>query len=280
MCSTRANVAAMLALMKVYLSVDIEGVVGIAAWEEARKEHADYPPFRDRMAREAAAACEGALAAGASELLVKDAHGSGRNLRPDDLPAPARLIRGWSGHPSCMLQELDGSFDAVVLVGWHGPAAAGDNPLAHTLSSRTLAEVRLDGVRCSEFRLHALFAAELGVPVVLVAGDTGLCAEVRETNAAIATVPTLRGFGASTLSEHPATVLEQLRDGVRAALTSDRAACRLEPPSAPELVVRYKDQALAYRKAFYPGAELVAPTEVRLQAASMFEAMRFLMFAT
>ena len=96
MCSTRANVAAMLALMKVYLSVDIEGVVGIAAWEEARKEHADYPPFRDRMAREAAAACEGALAAGASELLVKDAHGSGRNLRPDDLPAPAADVQAYA----------------------------------------------------------------------------------------------------------------------------------------------------------------------------------------
>jgi D-amino peptidase len=280
MCSTGAPRPAMLGGMKVYLSVDIEGVVGITAWEEARKEHPDYPPFRDRMAAEAAAACEGALAAGAAELLVKDAHGSGRNLRPDDLPAPARLIRGWSGHPSCMLQELDDSFDAVVLVGWHGPAAAGDNPLAHTLSSKSLAEVELDGARCSEFRLHALFAAELGVPVVLVAGDAGLCEEVRAANPKIRTVSALRGFGASTVSEHPAAVLTQLQDGVRDALTGDLGACRLAAPSSPELVVRYKDQATAYRKAFYPGAELVSPTQVRLGAASMFEAMRFLMFAT
>ena len=81
----------MLAGMKVYLSVDIEGVAGITAWEEARKEHADYPPHRDRMAREAAVACETALVAGATSLLVKDAHGSGRNLRADDLPAPHRV---------------------------------------------------------------------------------------------------------------------------------------------------------------------------------------------
>lgn len=266
--------------MKVYLSVDIEGVAGITAWEEARKEHADYPPLRDRMAREAAVACEAALGAGATSLLVKDAHGSGRNLRADDLPAPARLIRGWSGHPSCMLQELDQSFDAILLVGWHGPAGAGDNPLAHTLSSRNLAEVQLDGVRCSEFRLHALFAAELDVPVALVAGDAGLCDEVQATNAAITTVRTMRGFGASTLSEHPDEVDQHLRDGVARALGGDLSACRLEPPTQPEVVVRYKDQAMAYRKSFYPGAELVEPTQVRLQAASMFEVMRFLMFAT
>ena len=266
--------------MNVYLSVDIEGVAGITAWEEARKEHSDYPPFRDRMAREAAVTCAAAVEAGAKSVLVKDAHGSGRNLRADDLPAPARLIRGWSGHPSCMLQELDESFDAVLLVGWHGPAGAGDNPLAHTLSSRTLAEVRLDGVRCSEFRLHALFAAELGVPVALVAGDAGLCDEVKAANPAIATVPTMRGYGASTLSENPEHVSQQLRDGVIRALGGDLSACLLDAPSAPELQVLYKDQAMAYRKSFYPGAELIAPACVRYQATSMFEAMRFLMFAT
>lgn len=266
--------------MDVYVSVDIEGVAGIAAWEEARKEHPDHPPFRDRMAREAAVACEAALRAGARRLVVKDAHGTGRNLRPEDLPSPASLIRGWSGHPSCMLQELDAGFDAILLVGWHGPAAAGDNPLAHTLSSRSLAEVRLDGVRCSEFRLHALFAAELGVPVALVAGDAGLCAEVRETNGAIATVETLRGFGASTMSVHPDEVDRQLADAVGRALTGDLGACRLTPPAQPEVRVRYRDQAMAYRKSFYPGAELVEPTCVQLVAPSMFEVMRFLMFAT
>ena len=73
---------------------------------------------------------------------------------------------------------------------------------------------------------------------------------------------------------------EQLRDGVARALAGDLKACCLVPPKQPEVVVRYKDQAMAYRKSFYPGAELVAPTQVRLQTASMFEVMRFLMFAT
>jgi D-amino peptidase len=266
--------------MQVYISVDIEGVTGITAWEEARKEHPDHPPFRDRMAAEARAACEGALAGGATGILVKDAHGSGRNLRPDDLPAPARLLRGWSGHPLCMLQELAPSCAAVVLVGWHGAASAGDNPLAHTLSSRTLQEVRLDGLRASEFRLHALAAAELGVPVVCVTGDAGLCAEVEAFAPAIRTVAASRGIGASTLSEHPEQVLGAIRETVAEALGGDLAACLVPPPASPVVEVDYKDQALAYRRSWYPGAELRSPTTVRFAAASMFEVMRFLQFAT
>lgn len=270
----------MLAAMKVYLSVDIEGVTGITAWEEARKEHPDYPPFRDRMAAEARAACEGALRAGATELLVKDAHGTGRNLRACDLPAPARLIRGWSGHPLCMLQELDATFDAICLVGWHGAASAGRNPLAHTLSSRNVQEIRLDGVRASEFRLHALAAAELGVPVVFVSGDEGLCAEVAAFASGTRTVATGVGFGASTRSEHPDLVRAAIAEGVAAAIGSDRGACLVTAPKGPVVEVVYKDQALAYRKGFYPGAELVAPNCVRFAAASMFEVMRFLNFVT
>ncbi|MBK8976129.1 MAG: M55 family metallopeptidase [Planctomycetes bacterium] len=266
--------------MKVYISVDIEGVTGITAWEEARREHADYPPFRDRMAAEARAACEGALAAGAVELVVKDAHATGRNLLPDDLPAPARLLRGWSGHPLAMLQELDDSFDAVVLVGWHDAAANGGNPLAHTLSSQTFREVRVDGVRASEFRLHALAAAALGVPVVFVSGDAALCADARAFAPGICTVATTTGIGASTLSEHPERVLAGIRDGVRESLQVEPTACLVTPPSAPLLEVSYKDQTLAYRKSWYPGAELADPTTVRLRAASMFEVMRFLRFAT
>lgn len=266
--------------MQVYISVDIEGVTGITAWEEARSEHAGYPPFRERMAVEARAACEGALAGGATALLVKDAHGSGRNLRPDDLPSPARLLRGWSGHPLSMLQELDASFAAIVLVGWHGAAGAGDNPLAHTLSSRTLHEVRLDGVRASEFRLHALAAAAFGVPVVCVTGDAGLCAEVAGFAPAIRTVVTGRGIGASMLCEHPERTAAAIRAVVAEALGGDLARCLVPAPRQPVVEVVYKDQALAYRKSWFPGAELAAPTTVRLAASSMFEVMRFLQFAT
>ncbi|HEX7107799.1 MAG TPA: M55 family metallopeptidase, partial [Aestuariivirga sp.] len=106
-----------LAKMKVYISVDIEGVAGITHWDETNKAHIDYPEFREQMTREAVAAIEGARAAGATEIWVKDAHETGRNLMTSMLPDDVRIIRAWAGHPLCMLQELDETFAAVMMVG-------------------------------------------------------------------------------------------------------------------------------------------------------------------
>ena len=93
--------------MKVYISVDIEGCAGITHWDEANKSHPDYAEFREQMTREAVAAVEGAMAAGATDILLKDAHETGRNLVLSMLPESVRVVRAWAGHPLCMLQELD-----------------------------------------------------------------------------------------------------------------------------------------------------------------------------
>ena len=122
--------------MRVYISADIEGVAGIAHWDEATKTHADYQQFREQMTQEVAAACEGALNAGATEVLVKDAHWTGRNIIPSMLPDRARVIRSWGPDPFCMLQELDQSFRAVLMIGYHSGAGANANPLAHTIARK------------------------------------------------------------------------------------------------------------------------------------------------
>ena len=103
--------------MRVYISADIEGVCGITHWDEATKSCADYAALQQQMQREVVAACEGAIAAGATEIRIKDAHATGRNLDPLQLPRQAHLVREWSGHPLMMVQELDASFDALLLIG-------------------------------------------------------------------------------------------------------------------------------------------------------------------
>ena len=105
--------------MNVYISADIEGTAGITHWDEADRNNPAYPEFREAMTREVVAACEGAIAAGATDILIKDAHDSGRNIHVSQLPECARIVRGWSGHPYSMVQELDESFDALVLIGYH-----------------------------------------------------------------------------------------------------------------------------------------------------------------
>jgi D-amino peptidase len=262
----------------VFVSADIEGVCGITAWEEARKDHPSYGPFRRQMQAEVAAACEGALAAGASALVVKDAHGSARNLVAAELPAPAQLIRGWSGHPYGMVQGLEGSHDAAIFIGYHGRAGAGGNPLAHTMSSQRLAEVRINGEPTSEFRIHAWACALEGVPVVFVSGDRALCDEVGTLLPGAATFATKWGEGASQHSLHPDEAIEGIRSGVQRALENSKGAAPLAVPGRFELEVRYKDHTLAYARSFYPGAERSDPHTIRLASDDYFEVLRALLF--
>jgi D-amino peptidase len=249
--------------MKIYISVDIEGVAGIAHWDEARKQ--------------AVAACEGALAAGATEIWIKDAHGTGRNIRAESLPGETRLIRGWSGHPFAMVQELDESFDAVAFVGWHGPANHDGNPLAHTLTGH-FSKVTLNGESCSEYLLHAHIAALSGTPVVFLSGDSGICELASRTNPAIRCVVTNIGRGESVIGIQPEVARREIRSTIESALRDDLSQHVLPGAKSYELRVKYHKPALAYAKAFYPGARLDVGDTVVVKHDDFFEIARALRF--
>lgn len=266
--------------MKIFLSADIEGITGITDWAEADLSKPDNAEFRERMTAEVVAACEGALAAGATEILVKDAHWTGRNLLAERLPRQARLLRGWSGHPYSMVQGLDRSFAAALFVGWHSGGASGGNPLAHTLSSSGVFGIRVNGVWATEFLLHAYAAALEGVPVAFVSGDEALCAEVQAFDTGITTVGVTRGMGAATLARHPAESIELIRSGVQQSLTAPLLARTVKLPESFKVEVVRKDARDAYRKSFYPGARLVDATTVGYETRDWFEVMRLLQFVT
>lgn len=263
--------------MKVYISADIEGVTGITDWNEAEKNHPDYPEFRERMTAEVVAACEGAIAAGASEILIKDAHASGRNILADRLPECARLVRAWSGHPLAMVQELDASFDAVLLIGYHAKAGTESNPLAHTITLK-VAQLSINGTVASEALIHSWAAALHGVPVVFLSGDMGICDDAKTFNPGITTVAVSQGFGPSTVSLAPKRAQRLIREGVTAALEGDREACRLRLPERFVLEVRYGNPVQAYKSSWYPGACHVGNQTVRIEATEYFEVLRALRF--
>lgn len=251
--------------MKLYLSVDIEGICGISHWDEATPGKIGYPELQTRMTAHVAAACEGAVAAGTTEILVKDAHGPARNIEPDRLPPCARLIRGWSGHPLMMVQELDETFDALGMVGYHARAGSGANPLAHTMSSGSIALLSINGQPVSEFHIHAWAGAMVGVPTVFVSGDEAICADAAELVPAITAVPVLRGVGESTISLHPDVAEGRIRKGMQDAMGGDWDACHPEIPEELVLEIRYHKPARAYAKSFYPGAQLVGDRTVVLE---------------
>ena len=212
--------------MKVYISVDIEGVADITHWDEAELGKPGYEAYREQMTVEAVAACEGAINAGATEILVKDAHWTARNIFPGRLPEMARLIRGWSGHPLLMVQDIDESFDALAMVGYHSAANAGWNPLAHTITDK-VAKMLINGNLTSEFMLCRDAAAGFGVPSVFLSGDKNLCDSAEAQTPTIHTMATKDGAGASTTSLHPAVAARGVRDGIEAALRDEAASpCR------------------------------------------------------
>lgn len=263
--------------MNVYVSADIEGIAGIRSFDEATKGKPDNPWFRRQMTAEVAAACRGARAVGAEKILVQDAHDSADNLLLDELPAGIEIVRGWSGHPLMMIQELDPSFDAVMMIGYHAGAGFGQSPIEHSCSLR-LTELRLNGTPVSEFVIHTYAAAALGVPVVFVSGDEGLSREVKRFDSRIRTVATKRGVGEAVVTLHPQDVIEQIEKRARDALESLSEFPPIALPDSFDVELRYRRHQDATTASFFPGARRVNPFTVGFTSSSYEEILRFLLF--
>ncbi len=263
--------------MKVYISADIEGVTGTVSWDETGGNGADYGMFREQMTAEVSAACEGALSAGADEVWVKDAHGMSRNILPAKLPREVKLIRGRRGHPFMMVEGLDASFDALMMVGFHSRAGSDANPLAHTVSGSP-AHIKINDRYASEMLMHTYAAATVSVPLVFLSGDRGLCEDVASLNPSIGTVAVKEGLGDSAINIHPELAVERIREGAEAALRGDPSRCAIDLAGHFDVEVQYREHMQAHRMSFYPGASLKAPFVVRFESDDYFEVLRLFMF--
>jgi D-amino peptidase len=265
--------------MKIYLSADIEGVTGVTHWHETEMQKPDSGEFREQMTAEVAAACEGALQAGATEILVKDAHDTARNILAAKLPPQVRLARGWSGHPLTLMQEIDETFAGVIFIGYHSRAGGPTSPLSHTLTGSAM-YIKLNDQYASEFLINTYAAALFNVPVVFISGDQGVCDEAAALNPRMGTAAVKTGIGNSTVSIHPKVAVTRIQEGVAAALKNDLASCRVALPSRFSVDIQYKNHFDAYKASFFPGVSLTAPTTVHFEAQNYFEVLRMFLFTT
>ncbi len=162
---------------KIYISSDMEGVVGAVTGEQLGPSGFEYQRFREFMTAEVNAAIEGARSAGAGEILVADSHGNGQNLLIDKLPKDVKIVRSWP-RPLDMVGGLDDSFDGVIFLGYHASSDNLTGVRAHTFSSGRLTSVKLNGTPVTEGAWNAAIAGELGVPVIMVSGDDAAVEEV------------------------------------------------------------------------------------------------------
>ena len=163
---------------KIYISADLEGVVGAVTGEQLGPGGFEYNRFREFMTGEVYAAIKAARAAGATEILVADSHGNGQNLLIEKLPKDVKLIRSWP-RPLGMMEGIDSSFDGVIFTGYHSSTDNMEGVRAHTFSSARLTSVKVNGKVMSEGSWNAAVAGEFGVPVIMIAGDDAAVNEVK-----------------------------------------------------------------------------------------------------
>ncbi|MFF9088984.1 M55 family metallopeptidase [Streptomyces sp. NPDC014991] len=237
--------------MPIYLSADMEGITGLVDADDVQPGGRDYERGRSMMAEDVNAAVRGALAAGVTDILVNDAHGTMRNLLPEALHPAARLVRGKPKRLG-MLEGLTGEYDAVLCVGYHSRAGA-LGVLSHSFMGHEIEDMWLDGRPVGEIGLAHATAAALGVPVVALTGDDAACAEMTEWDASVATVPVKYArdrFAAELRPE--AEAREAIEETVRRALS---AAPPRPTPSTAEatLTVRWQSASVAATLLGIPG---------------------------
>jgi D-amino peptidase len=164
--------------MRVFVSVDMEGIAGVVHGDQTDPRDSEYARFRELMLGECNAAIEGALDGGAQEIVVNDSHWNQRSLRPDGVHPRAELV---SGRPNrlWMCEGAGPGFDAAFFVGYHASAGTRDAVLPHTYAwIDKVQAIRLNGVRQSEGSLNGFACGYFGFPVALFTGDAAAVSEM------------------------------------------------------------------------------------------------------
>jgi D-amino peptidase len=263
--------------MKIWMSFDMEGVAGIVDWEQCRPGGgARYSVGCGLMLDEVNAAIEGAIAGGATEVVLNDSHGGMANLDPRLIAGGASYIAG-RHKPLYMMEGLDESADAVFLVGYHGSISGRPSTLSHTYNPEVFAGARVNGVDVGESGINALVAEHFGVPIAFVSGDSVTWAETEAFAPGAVSVVTKESITRfSALNLHPAESCRRIRAGAEEAVRRVAAGRVGTPgitrPARLELDVQTGDMAEVATWA--RGTERVGERTVRIEGEDLLDVFR------
>jgi D-amino peptidase len=252
--------------VKVYISVDMEGIGGISHSKPTERGDAGYPAAVALMVGEANAAIAGAFDGGATEVLVNDSHGQMFNLTPEDVDARAVLLQGQKPWSMVAGAGPDRGFDVALFVGYHTRAGHPTGTIAHTYSGAPTLTT-LQGRPVGEAGINALPLGAWRVPVGLVCGDEELAVETEGwfpwAERVVVKSAVSRRAAASV---HPSVARERVRAGAKRAV--ERAAARelrlfdVGPPITLE--AEYANAGMADYAAIVPGTERYGDRGVRV----------------
>jgi D-amino peptidase len=263
--------------LKVFLSVDMEGISGVVHSDQTTSGTAEYAAARKWMAQDVNAAVEGALEAGATEVVVNDSHGSMRNINPDDLHPRAILISG-TPKPLSMMQGIDASFAACLFIGYHAKAGTQDAILDHTISSSVVYAVRINGVEMPELGINAAIAGYYGVPVAFISGDKAVCRQASEVlGKDITTVAVKEAYGRLAAKLVPMEDSRRLiKAGVREALGRVSSIKPFTMTAPTNFELDYHTSAQADVGAMIPGVKRLGARTLAYTANDFIQGFRML----
>lgn len=201
--------------MRIYIMTDLEGISGVVHAEYMEQQKPFYQDARELLMGDVNAAIAGCFDAGAAEVVVQDAHGTGNNFIVDRLDPRARHDRQqgrWTG-------DLDASFDATMFIGVHAMAGTLNGFLDHTQSSMSWWQYSINGKPVGEIGQWATMASHFKVPLVYVSGDQAGCDEAAALLPGVGTTAVKRGIGRNkALGLHPREAQEAIRRDAAAAV--------------------------------------------------------------
>ena len=259
--------------MKILISTDIEGIAGIYHHEQTQPGNPEYERARLLMTHETNAAVAGAFDAGATAVLVSDAHGSFRNMPPDLLDPRAQAVQGKPRYLG-MLAGVDEGVNAVCMIGYHS-RAQGRGILAHTINSFAFRRVFFNERELGEAGIYGALAGEYGVPVVMASGDDVFIEEHQPLFPHATFVQTKRATGqTSGISLSPAQACAAIRAGVATALAQYSAARPLVLTGPIAVRIQTQTPALADLFCQWPSLQRLGGDEVGFDAPTVQAAVR------
>ncbi|HEY2686588.1 MAG TPA: M55 family metallopeptidase [Steroidobacteraceae bacterium] len=264
--------------LKVYISVDMEGIAGVVTADQLTPGNFEYERFRRFMTDEAVAAVKGAQAAGATEVVVSDSHGNGESLLIELFPKDVRIVRSWPRHGE-MMAGLDSSFAAALFVGYHASTTNPKGVRAHTISSAHFTRVGLNGTAVTEAELNAAYAGALGVPIVFISGDDAAIAEVTSRLGNMESVVTKKTLGFhSAESLTPAAACDKILEGARQAVLHRDQRKPYVIATPVTLDISFKSYTSAEIVTYLHSVERTDSHSIRFVGHDMAEVMDFIVF--
>ncbi len=260
--------------VKIFISVDMEGIGGIGTSAMVNPGGKDYETGRKLMTAEVNAVVSAIFEQGPAEIVVNDSHGDMQNLLHTELDPRVEYIQS-NIKPLGMVQGLDATFNGIIFIGYHAMAGTENGFLAHT-GSGVVKGLWINGVEVGEGGLNAYLAGSVGVPVILAAGDKTFTEEIKKL-VSVRTVTTKEAIGTSAAKLiHPEVVRKALQAETKAALKDLSKAKALAVSGPVEFKIKVDQPTRADIAMGIPGVKRVDGFTVSYQAKNMEEAYKLI----